>query len=199
MTAPPAEPMGVETFLAWAEREANHKGLEIHAGRVRRRAPLRVRDLRLRGAVLELLLAAEEGTRSEHVVLGPGSMVVPGEATALDPDLVVVPRRAVDWDACTVPEPVAIVELVRRGGGVGAWADRLRAYAELPSLRHLLVLDAWARHALHLRRTSPGLGGWRGQGLAGGGVSFDPVPAAVDLDRLWSERSSIPGPPAAER
>ena len=125
-------------------------------------------------------------------------MVVPGEATALDPDLVVVPRRAVDWDACTAPEPAAIVELVRRGGGVGAWADRLRAYAELPSLRHLLVLDAWARRALHLRRAGPGVGGWQGRTLAGGVVSLDPVPMSVDLDALWTERSRIPATPAGE-
>ena len=198
MTAPPAEPMGVEAFLSWAEGKSDHKGLELHAGRVARRAPLRVRDLRLRGTVLGLLLAAEEGTGAEHVVLGPGSMVVPGEATALDPDLVVVPRRAVDWDACTAPEPVAVVELVRLGDGAAAWADRLRGYAGLPSLRHVLVLDAWARRALHLRRAGPGSGGWRGRGLAGGVVPLDPVPVALDLDRLWGERSRIPATPAGE-
>ena len=193
MTGRPDEPMTAEAFLAWAEVLPDTKGRELRGGVVARRAPPRMRDLLIRGALLHELLAAEEGDEAEHVVLGPGAAVVLDETTALDPDLVVAPRAKVDWDAVTAPDPVAIVEIVRRGDRATDWVARLRGYAVLPSLRHVLVLDAAGRRALHLRRTGPGPEGWDGRVLVRGVVRLDPVRAGVDLERLWAERSRVPG------
>ena len=193
MTGRPDEPMTAEAFLAWAEALPDNKGLELRGGVVARRAPLRMRDLLVRGALLRELLAAEEGAEAEHVVLGPGTAVVLGETTALDPDLVVAPRAKIDWDALVAPDPVVVAELMRRGDQAADWVARLRGYAALPSLRHVLVLDAASRRALHLRRAGPGPEGWAGGVLARGVVRLDPVRASVDLERLWAERSRVPG------
>lgn len=119
-----------------------------------------------------------------YEVLGFGPLVVVDEFTAVEPHLVIVPRAAVDWDSVVLPDPVAIVEVPRADGRAEYWVPRLRAYAMLPTVRHVVAVHAAAQVALHLRRTAAGT--ISGRALRGGMIVLDPLSLSLDLDQAWS-------------
>ena len=162
---------------------ADPKRWELHDGRPTQRPASWWHDGVVKSALLVQLHAALENDPT-HEVLGFGPLVITGPNTAVEPRLVIVPRAKVDWDDVVLRDPVAVVEVQRADGRAEYWAPRLRAYAALPTVQHVVAVHAIARTALHLRRAADGA--IAGRLLRGGAVEFDPLSVSLDLDRAWA-------------
>ena len=136
-------------------------------------------------AKTELLVQLHAALENDptYEVLGFGPLVITGKATAVEPHLVIVPKAGVDWDDVVLRDPVAVVEVQRADGRAEYWTPRLRAYAMLPTVQHVVAVHAAARVAIHLRRTATST--ISGRALRGSVVALDPLPVSLDLDRVW--------------
>lgn len=148
-------PMTIEEFVKWSLALPDPKRWELHDGRPTQRPASWWADGAAKGELLVQLHAALENDPT-HEVLGFGLLVITGEATAVEPHLVIVPKAGVDWDDVVLCDPVAVVEVQRADGRAEYWMPRLRAYAMLPTVRHVVAVHAAARVALHLRGTAAG-------------------------------------------
>ena len=175
--------MTLEEFIAWSSVLDDPKRWELHSGVPVQRPASWWLDGRLKSEVLSQLHGALEGDPG-YELLGFGPLVVVGPTTAVEPHLAVVPRNAVDWDSFVLPDPLVVVEMPRADGSVQYWAPRLRAYATLPTVQHILAVHAAARTALHLRRAANGT--MTGRVLRGGTVELAPPGVSLDLDRVWA-------------
>ena len=175
--------MSLEAFLDWALALPDPRFWELHEGEPVQRPASWWLDGRLKSEVLSQLHGALEGDPG-YELLGFGPLLVVGPTTAVEPHLAIVPKDAVDWDSFVLPDPLVVVEMPRADGSVQYWLPRLRAYATLPNVQHILAVHAAARTALHLRRAANGT--MTGRVLRGGTVELAPPGVALDLDRVWA-------------
>lgn len=177
----------IEAFVEWALGLEDPRFWELRDGRAVQRPASWVEDGLARTEVLgQLWPSFQEDEELE--LFGPGLLVPTGPRTAIEPHFVVVPRAGLDGDSVVVRDPLVVVEVPRRDARAEHWLPRLRGYALLPSVRHVLAVHPRARAALHLRREGQGAGpgAVAGRVLRGGVVRLDPLAAALDLDTLWA-------------
>lgn len=175
--------MTVDEFIAWALALPDPRRWELHDGRPARRPGSWMADgLAKTEALVQLMDALEDDPK--HEVVGFGPLLVTGERTAVEPHLVVVPRNRQHPEDVVLHEPFAVVELPQADGTARHWLPRLRAYAMLPTVRHVVAVHAAARTAVHLRREADGT--ITGRVLRGGSIALDPLPVALDLDGIWA-------------
>lgn len=179
--------MSVEEFVAWALSLEDPRFWELHDGRAVQRPASWWEDGLLKTGILGQLWPASERDAA-HEVFGPGLLVPVGPRTASEPHFTVVPRAGIDEDSPVVRDPLVVIEAPRRDARAEHWGPRLRAYAGLPSVRHVVAVHAAARAALHLRRVEAGAeaGAIAGRFLRDGVITLEPFDAALDLDALWA-------------
>ena len=175
--------MSVEEFVAWALALEDPRFWELHDGEPTQRPASWVQDGILKTEVLGQLHPAFAHDPA-HEFFGPGLLVPVAERTATEPHFTVVPRATLDWDSPVVRDPVVVIEVPRRDARAEYWLPRLRGYAGLPSVLHVVAVHASARVALHLRRTEAGA--VSGRCLRRGIITLEPLDAALDLDALWA-------------
>ena len=177
------ERMTIEQFIAWSLALPDPKRCEMHGGRPSLRPASWWADGVVKG---ELLVQLHTALRDDpvHEMLGFGPFLVTGPATAVEPHLVIVPKGRVDGDSVVLRDPVAVVEVPRADGSAGYWLPGLRAYAMLPTVRHVVAVHPAARTALHLRRVTDGT--ITGRVLRNGVVTLDPPGVALDLEQAWA-------------
>ena len=175
--------MSVEEFVAWALALEDPRFWELHEGEPVQRPASWVEDGLIKTEVLGQLHPAFEHD-AEHEFFGPGLLVPVAERTATEPHFTVVPRVGPDWDSPVVRDPVVVIEVPRRDGRAEYWAPRLRAYAGLPSVLHVVAVHAAVRTALHLRCSEAGA--ITGRFLRSGTITLEPFDAVLDVDALWA-------------
>ena len=175
--------MNLEAFLDWALALPDPRFWELHDGEPTQRPASWVEDGLIKTEVLGQLHRAFEDDPA-HEFFGPGLLVPVAERTATEPHFTVVPRATLDWDSPVVRDPVVVIEVPRRDARAEHWAPRLRGYAGLPSVLHVVAVHAAARAALHLRRTEAGA--VSGRFLRSGIIVLEPFDAVLDVDALWS-------------
>ncbi len=155
-----------------AEVPVHRRGLHGHGGRFLRAARARRwRGLRhgggtrahnyLGSAFVRRLGHALDAAGCGCFAFGSDMRVATDEATHVYPDAVVVcpPIEAPSEDACSVSNPVIVVEVVSPSSATRDVLGKRERYARFPSLQHDLVAQTAAWRIEHFRRMSDG--SWR--------------------------------------
>ena len=191
------ERMDADAFLAWAERQPEGRW-ELHDGRVVAMAPERVRHAETKFAATAALKRGIRagGLRCQAFIDGVSVRI--GKGWLFEPDAMVRCGDDVDGDAVAIDDPVIVIEVLSPSTATRDMGSKMRAYFELPSLRHYLLLDPEERMAIHHRRAE----GDRIETrlLTEGALALEPPGLSVDVAALFPEppADGQDGPPDEE-
>jgi Uma2 family endonuclease len=146
--------MTVDEYLAWA---LEHPGrYELIDGAVRQMSPETVRHADIKGQIYIALRQAIKRAGLKFFTMADGMTVRVAPNTAFEPDALVYGEPRVDDDSIEIPNPIIIVEVGSPSTGGYDEKTKLPLYLALPSVRHVLIVNAKARSVTHHRKLSDG-------------------------------------------
>jgi Uma2 family endonuclease len=146
------QPMTVDEYLAWA---LEHPGrYELVDGVVRQMSPEKVGHAHAKGLAYIALRTAVARVGSNVIVLPDGATVRVAKDTAFEPDALGYAPPMVDPDSLEIPNPMIVVEVISPSTHKYDTGFKLQGYTSMPSMQHVLIVNAKTQTILHHRRIS---------------------------------------------
>ena len=162
--------MTVDEYLIWAER---HPGrYELINGVVRQMSPERASHAQAKVMAFLALRAAIKRAGIEAFAMPDGMTVRISNHMSFEPDALVYLAPRVDSEDVEIPNPIIIVEVgspSTRGYDTGF---KLPNYMSLPSVEHVLLVNATAKIIIHHKRAAGG--GVHSETISDGILKLDP-------------------------
>jgi Uma2 family endonuclease len=144
--------MTVDEYLTWA---LAHPGrYELVDGVVRQMSPETVGHAHAKGLAYIALRAAVTRAGSNVIVLPDGATVRVAKDAAFEPDALVYAPPIVDPDDLEIPNPMIVVEVISPSTHKYDTGFKLQGYTSMPSMQHVLIVNAKTQTILHHRRIS---------------------------------------------
>ena len=144
--------MTVDEFLVWAKDRQGR--FELIDGVVREMAPETSDHADAKAAAYAALKAAIKRAGLKAYAKPDGMTVRISKHVGFEPDALVYMPPRVDGKSLEIPNPIIVVEVgspSTRGYDAGL---KLKGYMSLPSMHHILIIDADAKFILHHKRVS---------------------------------------------
>jgi Uma2 family endonuclease len=181
-TYEPDAPMTREESLAWVDQQPSGRFERID-GIVVAMAPERVSHNLRKGAARDALRRAlREAGLTSCQVFGDG-MTVQVENSDFEPDALLRCGPPLPGDATKVSDPLVLVEVLSPDSGTRDRATKLRAYFELPSVQHYLIV--WPDEQRIVRHSRLPNDQIAPQIFVSGEISLDPPGAAVTVEEFY--------------
>ena len=142
--------MMIDEYFAWA---LNNPGrYELVRGVVRPMSPESSRHARTKGQIYLALRQAIARSGLKLFAMTDGMTVRVAPDTAFEPDALVYGEPMVDDESLEIPNPLIIVEVGSPSTGGYDEKKKLPQYLALPSVRHVLIVNAKTKAVTHHRK-----------------------------------------------
>jgi Uma2 family endonuclease len=142
--------MTVDEYLAWALD--NPGRYELVRGVVRPMSPESSRHAHTKGQIYLALRQSIQRAGLRLFALTDGMTVRVAPDTAFEPDAIVYGEPRVDDESMEIPNPIVIVEVGSPSTGGYDEKKKLPQYLALPSVRHVLIVNAKTQSVTHHRK-----------------------------------------------
>ena len=144
--------MTVDEYLVWAE---GHPGrYELINGVVREMSPQTSGHADAKQAALMALKAAIKRSGLTLIAKPDGMTVRISKDTAFEPDALVYAPPKVSDDSLDIPNPIIVIEVASPSTHKYDSGFKLQGYMSLPSIQHVLLVNAVDAQIAHHRRVS---------------------------------------------
>jgi Uma2 family endonuclease len=182
MSVPAQNPMDIEAFLAFAEKQERGR-FELWRGELFAMAPERVEHVRAKFAISRALASPIEkvGFSSEAFVAGLSVGI--DSDTVYEPDALVNSGEKIPAGSMLAPTPIVVVEVVSPNSSKRDTGLKVEGYFSVATIAHYLVVDLAKRVVLHYRREGEARIGVTI--LCDGALTLDPPGITVELAEFF--------------
>ncbi|MEQ1670530.1 MAG: Uma2 family endonuclease [Hyphomicrobium sp.] len=146
--------MTVDEYLAWATGQPGR--YELIDGVVREMSPEKVGHVEGKITAYMALKSAIKRAEVACFVLSDGATVRISKDTAFEPDALVYPGPRANADSLEIPNPLIVVEVGSPSTHKYDAGFKLNGYMSLPSLQHVLLVNAATKVVVHLKKRGAG-------------------------------------------
>ncbi len=147
-------PMTVDEYLVWALDKPGR--YELVNGIVRPMSPEALRHAHTKGRIYRALGDAISRKALKFRAMPDGMTVRVAPDTAFEPDALVYGEPWINEDSMEIPHPLIVVEIGSPSTGAYDEKKKLPAYLALPSVRHVLIVNAKTKIITHHRKGNDG-------------------------------------------
>ncbi len=141
--------MDSDSFIAWAMEQPETEHYELHDGEIVSMAPERSAHGLVKGTVFMRVRSAIERAGLPCWTFIDSMAVQVTSDTVFEPDVVVRCGNKLADDDIKIIDPLIVIEVLSPSTRVRDMNTKLAGYFRPASLRHYLIIDAYARRITH--------------------------------------------------
>lgn len=175
--------MTVDEYLVWATDQPGR--YELIDGVVREMSPEKVGHVDAKFAAIIALKSAIKRSGLPFFAMTDGATVRISKDTAFEPDALVYPAPRANGDSLEIPNPLIVVEVGSPSTHKYDAGFKLNGYMSLPSLQHVLLVNAATKVVVHLKKRGAGPD-FESTTLTSGVLRLDPPGLEIPVDDFFT-------------